>query len=70
VRNDVYDFGDESITLAAGLSDEARLRLIAKTIAMDTAQGRRIAELIMAIHLHERKKARDVVQWALGPTMH
>jgi hypothetical protein len=68
--NDIYDLGDETITLAAGLTDESRLRLIAKVIAMDTAQSRRIAELLMAVHMFERGKARKIVEWALGPTLH
>ena len=68
---DQYQFDDgEAVTLARGLTDEQRLNLIAKVIAMDTAQSRNIAELIMAIHLHERKRARDVVNWALGATFH
>jgi HEAT repeat protein len=70
MRNDQYDFGDETITLAAGMSDEQRLRLIAKAIATDTAQSHRIAELLMAVHLHERGKARKIVEWALGTTLH
>ena len=51
--NDQYQFDDgEAITLAQGLTDERRLALIAKAIATDTPQPHRIAELLMAIHLH------------------
>jgi hypothetical protein len=64
------EFDDEAITLAANMPDERRLALIARTIAMNTAQSDRIAELLMAIHLHERKRARDAVSWALGTTLH
>jgi hypothetical protein len=59
-------FDNAILTLAHELSDEKRLNLIAKMIAMDTPQGRRLAEYAMAIHLHERKQARDAVSWALG----
>jgi hypothetical protein len=67
--NDIYQIDDEAITLARGLSDEQRLSMIAKCIATGTPQGNRIGELIMAVHLFERQKSRDVVQWALG-TLH
>ena len=66
---DRYRFEDgEAVTLVHGLSDERRLSLIARAIARDTPAG--IAELLMAIHLHERMKSRDVVNWALGNTLH
>ena len=69
--NDHYAFdGGEAVTLAQGLTDERRLALIATAIATGTPQSRRIAELLMAIHLHERKKSRDVVDWARGTTLH
>ena len=68
---DRYRFEDgEAVNLVHGLSDERRLSLIARAIARDTPHGRRIAELLMAIHLHERMKSRDVVNWALGNTLH
>jgi hypothetical protein len=67
--NDQYQFEDgEVVALAEKLGDEKRLALIAKVIGMNTPQSRRIAECLMAIHLHERKKCRDVVDWALGST--
>ena len=68
--SDQYSFDGEAVTLVHGLSDERRLSLIAKAIAKDTPQGSRIAELLMAIYLFERAKARDVVNWALGATFH
>jgi hypothetical protein len=61
---------DEAIAIAHGMSDERRLCLIAKTIAADTPQSHRIAEALMMIHLYERARAREAVQWALGNTVH
>lgn len=66
-----HQFSDgEIVAMAEGLSDERRLGLILKMIAMGTPQSRRIVEYLMAIHLGERSKARAAVDWALGNTLH
>ena len=68
---DRYRFEDgEAVNLVHGLSDKRRLSLIARAIARDTPQGRWIEELLMKIHLHERRSSRDVGNWVFGNTLH